>query len=61
MKNISKSFAIGIAALALTAVAATAYARAVTPAVPGSIESASEANPAAAEEITVQLKITGMT
>lgn len=61
MKNISKRFAIGIAALALTAVAATAIARVSPPAAPESIESAVEANPVAAKELTVQLKITGMT
>ena len=61
MKNKFKGFAIGIAALALTAVVVTASERAATTTVPESAESALEANPTAAKELTVQLKITGMT
>ena len=61
MKSKFKRYAIGIAALALTAVATAAIARVSTPAAPASIESTLEANPTAAKELTVQLKITGMT
>ncbi|MGY8653736.1 MAG: hypothetical protein ACKVJX_08945 [Verrucomicrobiia bacterium] len=60
MKNTFKGIAIGIAALALTAVVVTAGERTATTA-SASSESALEANPTAAKELTVQLKITGMT
>ena len=60
MKNKFKGFAIGIAALALTAVVTTAPERTATPAGSASPETALEASPVA-KELTVQLKITGMT
>ena len=52
MKNTLKGLAIGLATLAMTAVVATAAP---------SPETALETSPTAAKELTVQLKVTGMT